>query len=258
MPSVASVLKKRRARPNPSVTNTTSSANTDRSAAHRKAVKAGKLVETTNDLSIQDFIASFAPGNLLDHLKKYPFEYSQSSSLTLRCLNSSDMSVSLINTCLGLVEGTSKADYEASEIGWSRVKKREEMLLPDLKYLILADVSDSDNVIGFMSFMVTYEDGLEVLYVYEIHFTLGHQGRGHGKEFMAWAYDIGLKIGLEKIMLTVFRQNAHAESWYRRLGYAVDECSPKDRVFRDGTVKKSTYVILSKSLKQPPHLIKSA
>ena len=250
------VLDQRRAQLEPAVAKLAVSANKPkRSAAHHRAAKAGKLVETANELSLHEFLARFSSPELLWHLEKYPLGYGPSAGQTLRCLDTSDMSKSLIDSCLDLIEVTSKADYEASETGWSRVKKRKEMLLPDLKYLIFSDLSDSEGVVGFMSFMVTYEDGHEVLYVYEIHFTPSLQRSGHGKEFMSWAYGLGHNIGLEKIMLTVFRQNTYAESWYKGQGYTVDEYSPKDRVFRDGTVKKSTYVILSKSLGKPPHMV---
>jgi ribosomal protein S18 acetylase RimI-like enzyme len=192
-----------------------------------------------------------------------------------------------LEACLDLVEQTSSEAYIASSVGWSRTKKRKEMILPDMKYLILRDTAnDSDssgqvpgykqsdvaynnapsssnendesasssgtgspNVLGFLSFMVTYEDGKEVVYCYEIHLTPTARGRGVGKLLMGQMEGIGHAVGLEKSMLTVFKSNEPARRFYERLGYEVDEYSPRPRKLRNGTIKDVDYLILSKKLK---------
>jgi len=121
------------------------------------------------------------------------------------------------------------------------------MKLPDMKYIIL--VEDEGQLAGFSSFMITYEDGYEVLYIYEIHFKVPWQGKGLGKRLMNMAEGIGRNVGVSKVMLTVFKANAAAVGWYARLGYREDEFSPGPRRLRNGTVKEATYIILSKSLK---------
>lgn len=145
------------------------------------------------------------------------------------------------------------------------------MKLPDMKYMILRQAetaagsiperdrnvqdkaSDSDsekeNIAGFMSFMVTYEDGYEVLYCYEIHLIPEVQGQGLGEVLMEKLEGIGRRIGLEKAMLTVFKSNSRAVKFYTRIGYAEDEFSPRPRRLRNGTVKEADYLILSKSLR---------
>ena len=57
---------------------------------------------------------------------------------------------------------------------------------------------------------------------------------------------IGFRVGVEKVMLTVFRPIERAVKAYGSWGYSVDEFSPEPRKLRDGTIKESTYVILSK------------
>ncbi|CAG8909390.1 unnamed protein product [Penicillium egyptiacum] len=191
-----------------------------------------------------------------------------------------------LEACLDLVEQTSSAAYMASSAGWSRTKKRKEMKLPDMKYFILrgtpndsgdssgqipeSDIADnkaptsplkesdesfssigtgSPNVLGFLSFMVTYEDGKEVVYCYEIHLSPTARGRGAGTLLMGRMEGIGRAIGLEKSMLTVFKSNESARRFYERLGYEVDEYSPRPRKLRNGTIKDVDYLILSKMLK---------
>ena len=163
--------------------------------------------------------------------------------------------------CFGLVELTSSNAYDGSSVGWSPLKKRKEMKLPDMRYLIARQGSRTVNpnlngasaptqgqILGFLSFMVTYEDGKEVIYCYEIHMSPAAQGLGLGKQLMLTLEDIGRRVGLEKAMLTVFKSNTKALRFYDRLGFVVDEYSPQPRKLRNGTVKEADYLILSKRL----------
>ncbi|KAJ5973326.1 Acyl-CoA N-acyltransferase [Penicillium waksmanii] len=209
-----------------------------------------------------------------------------------------------LEACLDLIEQTSGDAYTASGIGWSRPKKRKEMKLPDMKYLLVRGDSEfepegpllsaddaqgglvvvpdepvselksgsgsglgldsemrqkdkdqneiqrqnSARLLGFLSFMVTYEDGKEVVYCYEIHLSPIARGRGLGGVLMSRMEGIGRLIGLEKAMLTVFKSNVAAREFYRKGGYEVDENSPQPRTLRNGTVKEWDYEILSKRL----------
>ncbi|KAL8684783.1 MAG: hypothetical protein Q9224_006135, partial [Gallowayella concinna] len=126
--------------------------------------------------------------------------------------------------------------------------KRKEMKLPDLRYLLLTD--STALVQGFLSFMLTYEDGHEVIYCYEIHLSPPVQRRGLGMYLMGLMEDVGKRAGVEKSMLTVFVENQAARNFYEKLGYSEDEYSPQPRKMRHGTVKMPTYVILSKSMQE--------
>lgn len=218
----------------------------------------------------------------------------------LAVYSSSTISQPDLEACLDLIEQTSGDAYAASGIGWSRPKKRKEMKLPDMKYLIVrgdsapeiecepkgplfsaddaqggrvvvsdepasalnsgSEMRQKDNVqnesqkqnsariLGFLSFMVTYEDGKEVVYCYEIHLSPMARGRGLGGVLMGQMEEIGRLIGLEKAMLTVFKSNVAAREFYRKGGYEVDENSPQPRKLRNGAVKEWDYEILSKRL----------
>ena len=157
--------------------------------------------------------------------------------------------------CLKLIEATSAADYRASGVGWHPAKKRREMLSPDMKYIMLFDDKKDHTpgsdlpLAGFVSFMITYEDGHEVIYCYEIHLVEQWRGKGFGKKRMSIVEDIGRKTGMEKSMLTVFKTNSRAIEMYQHMGYVEDEFSPEPRLLRNGTVKEPRYVILSKPLR---------
>ena len=158
-----------------------------------------------------------------------------------------DLSQSDLKACLDLVESTSSGDYKASSIGWSRVRKSKEMLLPDLRYVLLRK-SHNGVLRGFMSFMLTFEDGFEVIYLYEIHLHCELQGSGLGKHLMSIFEGAGSIAEVKKAMLTVFKANEKALRFYEKLGYAEDDFSPRPRKLRNGVLKEPDYVILSKEI----------
>lgn len=214
-----------------------------RSKRQQAAVAEGKRVETANSLHPSDFFNNY--------LNNYEPNIKQCQIIKG---NPETLSRHILENCLALVDETSSDDYRNSEIKWSLSKKRKEMLLPDMKYIILVQenteqkLETEKNVIGFISFMVTYEDGYEVVYIYEIHFYPAWRGKGIGKSLMRCVEYIAHEVGVEKIMLTVFISNNQAVKWYLNLGYNKDEFSPSPKRLRNGTVKEPAYVILSKVL----------
>ena len=232
----------------------------------QKKVDEDKLVESTNALPSKDFFERHCPSEILDKIVTGYFVPGK-RQMKYECLAAADVARSFLegnnalhkknylDECSRLVTETSALDYQQSETGWSINKKRKEMKLPDLRYVLLfehvfaSDNSVTSRLIGFVSFMITYEDSREVIYVYEIHFVPEWQGKGLGQKLMTVVEDIGDSIGVEKAMLTVFKSNARAMAWYEKLGYVEDEFSPEARELRNGTVKDPTYVILSKKFR---------
>lgn len=121
-----------------------------------------------------------------------------------------------------------------------------------MKYLLLLPEPQQENrrseveIEGFLSFMITEEDGYDVIYCYELHLQPWWQGKGLGRVMMEVMEGIGARVGVEKAMLTAFRANERAVRAYQRWGYAVDDLSPGARRLRDGAVREVGYVILSK------------
>lgn len=141
--------------------------------------------------------------------------------------------------------------YKRSEIGWSAAKKKKEMKHPAMRFLVLRirpgvkklesrgegegeegegrgeqDWEDEDTeeveagkVAGFLSFMVTEEEGEEVIYCYELHLAPGSRGLGLGRHLMAVMEDFGRAVGLGKAMLTCFSENKDGVRFYNRNGY---------------------------------------
>ncbi|MCJ1242028.1 hypothetical protein MMC14_010035 [Varicellaria rhodocarpa] len=203
-------------------------------------------IEAANSLDIQAFKDIYFQEGGPDQRFEHAFsKISKIYTITLEF--SSTMSRLDLDACFTLIASTSASAYSSSSIGWSASKKRKEMRLPDLRYLLIKESATSLPE-GFLSFMLTYEDGHEVIYCYEIHLSAHLQRCGLGKHMVAMMEDVGSKVAIEKAMLSVFVKNQAAMSFYDTMGYQIDEFSPEPRTLRNGRVKEPDYVILSKVL----------
>lgn len=168
--------------------------------------------------------------------------------------------------CFELIRLTSAASYKSSSRGWSSSAKQAEMKDPDMKYLLVRAApgctepisidhgtldpgSSGGAILGFLSFMVTIEDGFEVVYCYEIHLLDLVRGKGIGKCLMQMLESIGRALRLEKTMLTVFTSNEYAIKFYQGLGYEIydEEPAPPQKRLRGRLLKKPkpSYVIMA-------------
>ena len=210
----------------------------------RSKKKSLTLVDRINALTISAFMETYTSLPQLFRNPKTSLIYSTTIGAS-RNLSHTDLS-----SCLDLITATSASAYAKSSLGWHPSSKRKEMHLPDLRYILVRPtISSSAPVEAFLSFMFTYEDGFEVIYVYEVHVSEGLRGCGLGTLLMGMVEDIGSRAGIEKAMLTVFTENEAALRFYSRLGWKVDGSSPGSRTLRNGVVKESDYRILSKNLK---------
>lgn len=111
----------------------------------------------------------------------------------------------------------------------------------------LEDEALEQELVAWLSYMLTFEDGLEVIYCYELHVLEAYRRRGLGKSLLSCMEEIGRRVGVVKAMLTMFLANEKAARFYTNVGYVVDDFSPKVRTLRN-TIVKPDYQILSKDL----------
>lgn len=216
-------------------------------------------IETANSLPLDQFRARYLP-TTSPATDSVALLTTPNAQYGVTVETSSTIDPVDIGHCYDLIAETSSSAYAASSKGWWPNKKRKEMRLPDLRYLLVrkeisADLSvpvtahtTMNSIDGFLSFMLTYEDGYEVVYCYEIHLKECLRGLGIGKGLVEMMEEVGRKAEVDKAMLTVFLENGRALKFYRELGYKEDDYSPKARKLRNGVLKLPTYVILSKSL----------
>ena len=222
-----------------------------------------------NRLTVADFIE--------EYLKPAVAKLQLPSDVCLSFATSTNISAADFDACFNLVHLTSAAAYNASTRGWSSREKRAEMREPDMKFLMVYSVAQDDTpsgllyeqmnfgdsklrslrgqpsqVVGFLSFELGHEDGMEVIYCYEIHLQSGYQGRGLGAQLMSLMSLIGAAVGVQKAMLTVFTSNESAIEFYKWIGYEWydEEVVPSGRQLRSGMTEKPkpSYVIMAKDL----------
>jgi ribosomal protein S18 acetylase RimI-like enzyme len=233
------------------------------SPLHTHQISHTDLVRNTNALSVLEFQSRFLPRD--PHLLTFIASSSATPDGTAKNIVisfkfSSELAKSDLGGCFSLIKETSSEAYKNSVVRWRPKAKKEEMRDPDMRYLIvrlpdsLAESSTPNQsdlpVSGFLSFMITYDDDHEfaVLYVYEIHLSERLRGCGVGAHLMHLAEIIAQRIGLTKVMLTVFSSNSAAHNFYRKLGFSKDKSSPESRVLRNGIHKPVDYMILSKDV----------
>ncbi len=209
------------------------------------ALKESSKIETANALPLSSF-------KTLCNLQDGPSAQISDTIMSEHIISietASSMSPKDFQACYDLIKATSSSAYKNSSVGWSPAKKKKEMKLPDLRYILVKRARGSqEEVVAFLSLMLTIEDGHEVVYCYEIHICEHLRGCGLGKHLMWVMESIGRNVGLEKAMLTVFLKNEAGVKFYERLGYSEDDFSPPAKRLRNGLVKIPNYVILSKPL----------
>jgi histidinol dehydrogenase len=76
-------------------------------------------------------------------------------------------------------------------------------------------------------------DRADELYVWRLMIDAGQQGRGLGKQAMAWVVEEGRRLGVERVALSHVIANEHAGRFYRSLGFAyTGEIDDGERVMQ--------------------------
>ncbi|KAI9770350.1 MAG: hypothetical protein M1839_003227 [Geoglossum umbratile] len=224
-------------------------------------------ITRANALSLPQFRTSYLPSLSAFQAANASYPISLHSAATLAPED--------FHACFALIRDTSAEMYRRSAMGWRPGAKQREMRVEDMRYLVVkapgsvekvgdggegegraegaGDVSVRGEgepvVVGFLSFMLTVEDGYPVVYCYEIHLQPFMRGCGLGKHLMGLVEGVGRRVGVDKAMLTVFLKNKPGMKFYEQIGYTEDEFSPAPKRLRNGRMKRPGYVILSKVLK---------
>ncbi|XP_045461341.1 N-alpha-acetyltransferase 40 [Harmonia axyridis] len=116
--------------------------------------------------------------------------------------------------------------YESCSWGWSDSKKLEE-LNDEAAWYLIAKSADNGNLLGFSHFRFDMDEGIEVLYCYELQLETSVQRKSLGKFMMQILELIAFKNGMRKVVLTVLKNNPHSK-FFKAINYEVDESSPMD------------------------------
>jgi N-alpha-acetyltransferase 40 len=106
------------------------------------------------------------------------------------------------------------------------------MAEPATRFLVLQEPNQGA-LLGFLSWQVDMEDDAPVIYwylrpiskfnhSYELQLHSSLRRCGIGRQFVHVLEQLGSKLRLSKVMLTVFSSNISALSFYTKLGYSID------------------------------------
>ena len=209
---------------------------------------------SANSLPFEAFRKDFLDCSLQKHQLPKGFELGYRAA--------SNISNPELQDCLKLVRSTSEDGYKNSSLGWSSKQKLHEMQESDMRFLLVRQASETNSepaphdriseMVGFLSFMLTVEDEIEVVYCYEVHLLPSLRGQRIGETLMHIMEDTGRAAGMVKAMLTVFTSNVGARKFYERIGYTLydEEAPPPRKRLRSRMTEpqKPTFVILAKDL----------
>ncbi|CAB4069915.1 NAA40 [Lepeophtheirus salmonis] len=127
-----------------------------------------------------------------------------------------------------LMKRNMKSQYESTSWGWNTKSKEKEMFEQSAWYLIVRE-SVSNLPVAFSHFRFDIDFHYEVLYVYEIQVEEDYRGKSIGKFIMETLERLCIQSKMEKIILTVFKQNQGARRFFREvMEFKLDESSPAD------------------------------
>ncbi|XP_050510510.1 N-alpha-acetyltransferase 40 [Diabrotica virgifera virgifera] len=158
-----------------------------------------------------------------------------------------DLDQNVKDWAFNLTKKNMQLKYEQCTWGWSDSKKVEE-LTDEAAWYLVAKSSDG-TLLGFSHFRFDMDEGIEVLYCYELQLDSSFQRKGLGKFMMQVLELIAFKNTMKKVVLTVLKNNQYSK-FFKALNYELDESSPLD-----DEEDSYPYEILSKVNKRlAPHM----
>lgn len=110
---------------------------------------------------------------------------------------------------------------------WSDEEKEEELKNREARFLVATrEANLLESAVGYVHFRFVEEEGVPVLYIYELQLEEANHRRGLGRWLMKVSEEIGRAHGMSGIVLTCFKHNPAALAFYRALGYVPAPHSP--------------------------------
>ncbi|KAL7285177.1 hypothetical protein PYCCODRAFT_1466974 [Trametes coccinea BRFM310] len=157
-----------------------------------------------------------------------------------------------------------RALTEASSFGWNPSKKKKELFHRSARYILVyagqlgPQDEDTPAPAAFSTFRFERDQGEDLLYCYELQVAEAFRSGGLGRFLVDKLTAIGKTYHMEKVMLTVLKNNETARRFYERTGFTLDPSSPDyassseeadpSRIGVDEYEERCDYEILSKVL----------
>ena len=157
--------------------------------------------------------------------------------------------------------------YRASNWGLNLSKKAKELKHERARFLVITKESNngtdsirqsSAEVIAFSHFRYEFDDEEQpkypVLYIYELQVKQEFQRHGLGRKLMTLMELMALKYSMTYVMLTVFKLNVTAMTFYlNKMRYSIADQSPSKFVTDEDESQTVDYEILWKLVSNRKH-----
>uniref|UniRef100_A0A1Q3EX77 N-alpha-acetyltransferase 40 n=1 Tax=Culex tarsalis TaxID=7177 RepID=A0A1Q3EX77_CULTA len=146
-------------------------------------------------------------------------------SLELYCRRKADMDSKVLKWAFKLAERNVGPQYKACSLGWQPKVKQSDLNKNWARYLVALDRATKKPA-AYTMFRFDLDYGRSVVYCYEMQVEAEFQRKGLGGFMMKALEKMAQHYGLERVVLTVLKNNEDGMKFYRRLGYEIDENSP--------------------------------
>jgi len=190
--------------------------------------------------------AATALQNIQEQLPELPVMFSslkdETQSFHLKYCTKLDPKVTL--KIFEIFENNMRVHYEETW-GWNRNEKMKELFHPAARFIVVTNAKgvetnlqynsvdipiDPSEIVAFTIYRFDWDDEDEpehpVLYCYELQVLNSFQAHGLGRLLMSQLVTIAERLRMWKVMLTCFKRNEGAISFYRRCGFDIDSNSP--------------------------------
>ncbi|XP_023344829.1 N-alpha-acetyltransferase 40 isoform X2 [Eurytemora carolleeae] len=176
----------------------------------------------------------------LDSLPSFRKINKNGMSLNLETARATELNEDTKDWMFKLLESNMKTAYQKSDWGWNEGNKKAELFEEAAWFLIARN--DDGTPIAFSHFRFDMDFDDDVLYCYEIQLEPEVRRKGLGRVMMKVLELIMMKADMIKIMLTVFKHNEAATTFFKKsLKYDVDETCPYNTIY-----EQFDYEILSR------------
>lgn len=157
------------------------------------------------------------------------------------------MPAELMDWAFGLLKSNMQTLYENSGWGWSDSKKRGEMSLADMRYIVARELA-SGRPAGYLEFLGVVEDRGTVFYMYELQIEPDFHRKGLGK-FLVQTFELfARRSRIDWIHLTVFTDNEAAVAFYKALKFVRDDEESPDLEQAAASGEPVRWMVMSKRL----------
>ncbi|XP_055607656.1 N-alpha-acetyltransferase 40 [Uranotaenia lowii] len=143
----------------------------------------------------------------------------------LYCRRKADMEPKALKWAFKLAEKNVGPQYKSCSLGWQPKVKQADLNKNWARYLVALD-RKSRKPAAYSMFRFDMDYGRSVLYCYEMQVESEFQRKGLGKFMMLALEKMAKRFGMERLVLTVLKNNDDGMRFYKNLGYDIDEMSP--------------------------------